>query len=186
MKYSLLTSLIKYVEEFEEKNNSGELNDFVIWLNNQLFSSATNTNEAINQHEELAISFKLMHLNKELKKQTKPILANSLLSSIDEYSFLLHLNFQSTFRKMEIIELHNLEAPTGIEIIKRLIKNKLVSEFIDAEDKRAKRIKITKLGEKVIAEIKPQIDKVFLDFSQPLSLNEKIQISGIFDKLIKK
>jgi DNA-binding MarR family transcriptional regulator len=85
-----------------------------------------------------------MYLNKALKKQTKSVLSESNVSSIDEYSFLLHLDFQESFRKMEIVELHNLEAPTGIEIIKRLIKNKFVEEFPDEEDRRAKRIKITK------------------------------------------
>jgi DNA-binding MarR family transcriptional regulator len=181
MNYALVKELIKYSEEFHQTNASNSIEDFTIWLNNKLFSNEHSMDSA---HGELLIAFKLMHLNKTLKKKTKNVLAESNISSIDEYSFLLHLNFQESFRKMEIIELHNLEAPTGIEIIKRLIKNKLIEEFPDEEDKRAKRVKITKKGLSELSGIKPKIDLIFSKFTQPLNLNEKIQMSGILDKLI--
>jgi DNA-binding MarR family transcriptional regulator len=126
-----------------------------------------------------------MFLNKELKKQTKSILSKSNISSIDEYSFLLHLDYQESFRKMEMVEIHNLEAPTGIEIIKRLLKNKFIEEFPDKDDKRAKRIKLTNKGITELKTIKPKIDTIFSKFSEPLTLNERIQFSGILDKLIK-
>jgi DNA-binding MarR family transcriptional regulator len=181
MDYTLLKELIKHVEEFQKESPSGEIGDFVVWLNNRLFSpSGKNQHTA---HDELLISFKLMYLNKELKKQTKSVLAGSKVSSIDEYSFLLHLDHQESFRKMEIIELHNLEPPTGIEIIKRLLKNELVAEFADPEDKRAKRITITQKGVHEIKVIKPQIDRIFTTFTEPLNLDEKIQMSGMLDKL---
>jgi DNA-binding MarR family transcriptional regulator len=181
MEYTLLKELITYVEEYQEGNPSINIEDFTIWLNNKLFTSKDNGGHST--HDELLIAFKLMHLNKALKRQTKRVLSGSLVSSIDEYSFLLHLDYQESFRKMELVEMHNLEAPTGIEIIKRLIKNKLVEEFPDEEDKRAKRIKITKNGSKELSLLKPKIDLIFTKFTAPLNLNEKIKISGILDKL---
>ena len=181
MDYTLLKEIIKYIEEFQHVSSANRIEDFVIWLNNNLFSGKHGDKHSA--HDELLIAFKLMYLNKELKKQTKRVLSESNVSSIDEYSFLLHLDFQESFRKMEIIELHNLEAPTGIEVIKRLLKNKLIEEFADKEDRRAKRIKITKKGKKEIEVMKPQIDMIFAKFTEPLTLDEKIQISGFFDKL---
>jgi DNA-binding MarR family transcriptional regulator len=181
MDYTILKEIIKYIEEFQQVSSTNRIEDFVIWLNNNLFSGENKGQHSA--HDELLIAFKLMYLNKELKKQTKRILSESNVSSIDEYSFLLHLDFQNSFRKMEIIELHNLEAPTGIEVIKRLLRNKLIEEFADKEDRRAKRIKITRRGKKEIEVLKPQIDLIFAKFTEPLTLDEKIQISGIFDKL---
>jgi DNA-binding MarR family transcriptional regulator len=183
MKYTLLKELIKYTEEYQEGNSSVKIEDFTIWLNNKLFTSKNNGSHTT--HDELLIAFKLMHLNKALKKQTKSVLSESNVSSIDEYSFLLHLDYQESFRKMELVEMHNLEAPTGIEIIKRLIKNKFVEEFPDEEDRRAKRIKITKSGIKELYLIKPKIDLIFAKFTKPLNLNEKVKISGILDKLTR-
>ncbi len=183
MDYSLLKEIIGLVEEYQQGHSSKKIEDFTIWLNNRLFSPQSSDEHSA--HDELLIAFKLMQLNKELKKQTKSVLSKSNISSIDEYSFLLHLDHQESFRKMEIVEIHNLEAPTGIEIIKRLLKNKFIEEFPDKEDKRAKRIKLTRGGMKELRTIKPKIDMVFSKFTGPLNLNEKIQISGILDKLIQ-
>jgi len=182
MDYTLIKELIEYAEEYQKKHSSKKIEDFIIWLNNKLF---TNKGKSHTTHDELLIAFKLMYLNKSLKKETKSVLSESNVSSIDEYSFLLHLDYQESFRKMEIVELHNLEAPTGIDIIKRLIKNKLVEEFPDEKDRRAKRIKITKNGISELKSIKPKIDFIFTKFTGPLNLNEKVQISGILDKLIE-
>jgi DNA-binding MarR family transcriptional regulator len=183
MDYTLIKELIEYTEEYQKKHSSDKIEDFTIWLNTELFTSRNKVTHST--HDELLIAFKLMYLNKALKKQTKIVLSESNVSSIDEYSFLLHLDFQESFRKMEIVELHNLEAPTGIEIIKRLIKNKFVEEFPDEDDRRAKRIKITKSGIRELSKIKPKIDLIFSKFTEPLNLNEKVQISGILDKLIE-
>ena len=182
MSYTLLKEIITYAEEYQSINPSNRIEDFTIWLNTKLFAANNKSNDT--NHDELLVAFKLMHLNKELKKRTKTVLSGSNISSIDEYSFLLHLNYQNSFRKMEIIDMHNLEAPTGIEIIKRLLKNKFIEEFPDEEDKRAKRIRITQVGVGQLNRLKPQVDAVFQAFTEPLSLEEKVKISGMFDKLI--
>ncbi|MAZ36586.1 winged helix DNA-binding protein [Salibacteraceae bacterium] len=78
---------------------------------------------------------------------------------------------------MEIIDLHNLEAPSGIEIIKRLLRNKLIEEFADEEDRRAKRIQITKKGAEELESIEPQITKIFTKFTENLELDEKYKSS---------
>lgn len=181
MSYSLLKEMIVYLEEYQKQQTSTKIEDFIIWLNNKVFDNRNNSNKS--SHDELLIAYKILHLNKTLKKQTKKVLSASNVSSIDEYSFLLHLAFQDSFRKMELVELHNIEAPTGIEIIKRLLKNQLIEEFPDLEDKRAKRIKISKKGKVELKTIQPKIEDIFTNFAKPLNLNEKITISGILNKL---
>lgn len=180
--YSLLKELIGLIEEFQRENTSQRMEDFILWLNNKIFN--VTSADAHTDHDTLVIGFKILHLNKELKKQAKSALSESCLSSIDEYSFLLHLDHHESFRKMEIIDMHNLEAPTGIEIIKRLLKSHLISEFEDSEDKRAKRIRITTKGREELHLIKPKMETIFRKFTLPLNLNEKIQINGILNKLI--
>lgn len=181
MNYELIKKLIEYVEEYQKKHASDKVEDFTIWLNNVLFIHRNKA--AHSAHDELLIVFKLIHLNKTLKKQTKSVLSESGVSSIDEYSFLLHLDNLESFRKMELVELQNIEAPTGIEIIKRLINNGFVEEFPDQKDKRAKRIRITKNGLQELKTLKPKIDSIFSQFTDPLNLNEKVFVSGILDKL---
>jgi DNA-binding MarR family transcriptional regulator len=179
MEYTLLKEVISLLEDFQAATGSDKLEEFILWTNNRLFSEEVKGEG----HEVLSIAFRIMHLNKELKKQTKTVIAESLLSSVDEYSFLLHLKHQHSFRKMEIIEIHNLEAPTGIEIIKRLLKNELIEEFPDEDDKRAKRIQITPKGMRELEGVEPKITKVFTEFTSNLDLNEKVKIAGILNKL---
>lgn len=182
MKYGLLKQIIGMLEAFELEQDSSKIEDFTIWLNHRLFEK-TEGSEGMN-HEDLLISFKIMMVQKDLKKRSKAVLSQSLISSIDEYSFLLHLNHQDSYRKMEIIELHQLEAPTGIEILKRLLKNGCIEEFPDKEDGRAKRVQITKAGIRELNKIKIQMDQIFLDLIQPLDLQERIHLSGMLDKII--
>ena len=182
MDYTLVKIVIELVEAFQQNHPSNKVEDFTIWLNTELFSSTTSTEHSV--ENDLLITFKLMYLAKELKKLTKSVFADSKISTTDDYSFLLHLNLDQTFRKMELIEMHNLEAPTGTEIIKRLLKNGLIEEYPDELDKRAKRVRITAAGKDEIARLEPTINNVFRKISEPLNLNEKVQFSGILDKLI--
>lgn len=182
MKTKLIHTLIDQVAEFSKSNNSGELEDFVVWLGGKTFNSVKDTTHK--EHLDLMLAFKISMLNKEIKKRTKAVISDSLLSSLDGYSFLLHLEQVDSFRKMEIIEMHNLEAPTGIEILKRLLSKGLIKEFDDQEDKRAKRVKITKFGQKELTTLKPQIDSEFSKFSSTLALEEKLNLVSTMDKLI--
>ena len=69
-----------------------------------------------------------------------------------------------------------LEAPSGIEIIKRLLKKGLIEEFDDKDDKRAKRVKITKKGLKEIDKLKFKMQEVYSNMSANMDLNEKLHI----------
>jgi len=77
---------------------------------------------------------------------------------------------------MELINMHQLEAPTGIEILKRLLSKKMISEFDDPNDKRAKRISITKKGNEEIEKLLPEMEKVYNFMGGDLNLNEKIKL----------
>lgn len=183
MKIELLHNLIDLVEEFNKNNASGTMEDFVVWLSGKYFQS-----EKSDGHQEqldLMLAFQISMLNKSIKKQTKEVISESSLSSLDDYSFLLHLEQVDSFRKMELIEMHNLEAPTGIEVIKRLLSKGLIEEFEDLDDKRAKRVKITMTGEKELMRLKPLVDVKFKNFAKALSLNDKLSLIATMNKLIR-
>lgn len=184
MNFPLLKELLQQFEVYHAHQDSGDIRSFTVWLNGRLFAAQPHDDSAHSGNDGLLIAFKMMYLSKSLKKQAKLILADSGVSSIDEYSMLLHLHHQESFRKMELVEMHNLEAPTGIEIIKRLVKNKYVEEFPDEADRRARRIRITKLGSNELNTLQPRLDEVFTDFTKPLELNEKVQLSGFLDKMM--
>jgi DNA-binding MarR family transcriptional regulator len=183
MKTELLHNLIDLVDEFSKANTSSTMEDFVIWMSGKYFER-----EASDGHQDqldLMLAFQTSMLNKAIKKQTKEVIAGSSLSSLDGYSFLLHLDQVESFRKMELIEIHNLEAPTGIEVIKRLLSKGLIEEFNDSEDKRARRVKMTNSGKTELERMKPLIDAKFKNFAKDLALNEKLNLIATMNKLMR-
>ena len=84
--------------------------------------------------------------SKHYKMYCKEALVDTDINSPDEYSFLYHLSLVDSFRKMELIHIHLLEAPSGIEVIKRLLKKDFIEEFDDPDIKRDKRGRRTQKG----------------------------------------
>jgi len=151
------------------------IENFVLWLNNRLFNISDSDME--NKHNpDIHLTLLISLLNKHYKSYTRSIFTGTPISNAESYSFLYHLYLSESFRKMELIKIHQLEAPTGIEIIKRLLANKLISEFEDINDKRAKRIKITKTGKELIDRLQPKMDKVYQEMGGNLDINEKIKL----------
>ena len=183
MKSQLLHTLIDLLDEYYQTNDSETMEDFVVWLSGRFYKG-----DGGDEHKDqldLMLAFQISMLNKSIKKVTKSEISDSTLSSLDGYSFLLHLEHADSFRKMELIEMHNLEAPTGIEVIKRLLTKGLIEEFNDEEDKRAKRVRMTKQGRKELERLKPLLEEKFKHFSKSLSIEEKLGLVASLNKLIR-
>jgi DNA-binding MarR family transcriptional regulator len=84
---------------------------------------------------------------------------------------------------MELIKMHHLEPPSGIEVLKRLLNKGLIEEFDDPDDKRAKRIKITEKGRKELQIVMPKMSEVFGLMTAELSLNEKLHMLAFLKQM---
>ena len=175
---NIITTLKKVVELFEiytENSNEQGVEDFVLWLNKHLFNKS-NTNSDNPHSLDINLTFLISLLNKHYKNYTKKIFVDSEISNAESYSFLYHLYLTESLRKMELINMHQIEAPTGIEILKRLLTKKMIFEFDDSNDKRAKRVSITKKGNEEIEKLHPQMEKVYKLMGGNFDLNEKIRL----------
>jgi DNA-binding MarR family transcriptional regulator len=65
------------------------------------------------------------------------------------------------------------EKPTGLEVIKRLIKHGLLNERNDENDKRSKRVFLTDKGQALFYATVEQLNKVALIVSGDLTKDEK-------------
>ena len=83
------------------------------------------------------------------------------INTLIEYNFLLSLNTSDILKKMDIIHMNMVEYTTGVDVLKRLNKLNLVSEFRDALDKRNKRIKITSEGKRILLEAMLRMNKMY-------------------------
>jgi len=188
MKSSLdiLKEIVHRLEEYQKEYHADDhsLESFVLWLNSRLFSeSHAGKGKQSPEMLDMELSFLLVMQSRYYKTYAKRVLGDSELTSPDGFSFLYHLNHTDSFRKMELIKMHHLEPPSGIEVLKRLSKKGFIAEFDDADDKRAKRIRITEKGKQELQRIMPKMIEVFHLMTAELSLNEKIHALGFLKQM---
>lgn len=177
----LLKELIALLERYPSSESDASLAHFLHWSREQ--QSGKNTEVTADGETAVMIAFQLLYLSRDLKKMVKPVLADTPLASLDDYSFLLHLEAGESFRKMELIELHHLEPPTGIEIINRLIRAELIEDFPDPDDGRAKRMRLTSSGAKLIRKLKPQFAAAMRPLAEALGA-DAFQLTASLNRLI--
>jgi len=183
---NILTELIELLNRFEREKGQEpkDLKEFTIWLSQLLFephSSAEHSHEETDINMEL--TFLLIMQNKHYKTYCKEAFVNTEINSPDEYSFLFHLSLVDSFRKMELVHIHLLEAPSGIEVLKRLLKKGFIEEFDDKNDKRAKRVRITDKGRQEAEKLSPQMKTVYSKMAAEMSLKEKIHVISFLKEL---
>ena len=176
---NIISEIIEYIKKYEEENETSpaDLQEFISWINGLVFEadhSVDSEHHSISADMEL--TFLLIMQNKHYKYYCKEALGDSEINSPDEFSFLYHLTLADSFRKMELIHLHLLEAPSGIEVIKRLLKKGFICEYDDEEDKRAKRVGITKKGREETEKLIPKMNQVYSKMAADLTAKEKVHL----------
>ncbi len=176
---NIITELIEHVKRFEHEKGQEpkDVKEFIIWLNQFLFEQYYALESSHDENDiDMELTFLLIMQNKHYKMYCREALVNTDINSPDEYSFLYHLSLVDSFRKMELIHIHLLEAPSGIEVIKRLLKRGFIEEFDDKEDKRAKRVRITNKGRQETDKLTPQMKDVYSKMAAGMTLKEKLHI----------
>ena len=184
--FDIIKDIVNWLEEYQKEEHTDELSleSFIFWLNSRLFSeSYAEKSKQSSEMLDMELSFLLVMQSRYYKTYAKRVLGESELTSPDGFSFLYHLSHTDSFRKMELIKMHHLEPPSGIEVLKRLLKKGFIAESDDAEDKRAKRISITGKGKKELQSIMPKMKEVFHLMTAELSLNEKLHAIGFLKQM---
>jgi len=182
----IIKELVHQFEQYQNENQNDEhsLESFILWLNSRLFSeNHTEKSQHSPETLDMELSFLLVMQSRYYKAYAKRVLGESELSSPEGFSFLYHLSLVDSYRKMELIKMHHIEPPSGIEVLKRLIKKGLIVEFDDTDDKRAKRIRITEKGNKELQIIMPKMSEVFRLMTAELSFNEKLHVLAFLKQM---
>lgn len=169
-KFELLKKIIPKVESFFQSGKGRgqeEVLDFANWLVQEEHERlgarpAGDPRLEIEAADNLAsrIAYHVDRLHKYTKFYLKQAMKDSPMVANDDFGFLASLAFADSMQKSELIQLNVGEIPSGMEVIKRLLRNGLLAEFEDPADKRAKRVRITPLGKQAFFEILPKMNKV--------------------------
>jgi len=181
-----IKELLDYLDRFisAKGKEPDNLKEFLIWMDDRVFDREHDSEQFhSDSNPDMELSFLLIMQNKHYKMYSKKVLQDTEVGSPDEFSFLYHLLQVESFRKMELIHIHLLEAPSGIEIIKRLLRKGLIEEFDDTEDRRAKRIRLTEKGKEETEKLIPRMQEVYTRMAGGLSDRDKLHLIGYLKEL---
>ena len=121
----------------------------------------------------IEIAKALTCLARYIKFYMQKALKDSPLQTIDESTYLMTLMSIDSLNKTELNNFNVCEKTTGNEIIKRLLRKGLVTEFDDPTDKRSKRVRISEQGIQTMRSVLPALKTAAIIASSPLSTKEK-------------
>ena len=191
MNLELLIDILKEFKNFEESTSyksTANVEDFQNFLNERSYSNENPTNLAEK------FDLKVYDLENEIAKQvimlgrySKHLIKKALDKNTDlvndDFTYLFRLMDYDSLTKTQLIEKNAHEKQSGIEIIKRLVKNGLISEKPDAEDKRSVRVSVTEKGKTVFLETMKDITVVSKIMSGKLAEKEKTNLLAYLKKV---
>lgn len=133
------------------------------------------------QADDIAILVVLLY--RYAKNYIKKGLAESKIQTADEFAFLITLVTFESLTKSELIQKMVMEKTSGTEVIKRLVKNGLMHEFADTDDKRSIRVALTPLGRQELFAALPRMAQVTKLVSGNLNPTEIQSLSHLLRKL---
>jgi MarR family transcriptional regulator, lower aerobic nicotinate degradation pathway regulator len=181
--FELIAQLLPLIDDFTKNNEQASIEDFLTFAANK--NEQTTKQRALGNQQHLSnrLGYYLNMLFRFMKLYTKIALKEREVKSMDDFIFLACIFEAKSIRKTDLIKNNMLEIPSGIEIIKRLVKHGLVSEHNDEEDKRAVKLMITEFGQKELFKIFSEMNKVGETLAGNLSPDEIYQLHTLLEKL---
>ncbi|MBO9732652.1 MAG: MarR family transcriptional regulator [Chitinophaga sp.] len=155
---SELVKLISAWEEYAQKNTTTSALEFCMYFlakesNSQLFSGLTPPD--LN-----TVFAKLVgRLAAMQTAYSKMALQEIPGFELDWFYYLNAILHFKEVRKTQIIQYNFTEQTTGIDILNKLKKLGYIAERSDPDDKRAKLVRLTAAGEKILYKVYPLLDK---------------------------
>lgn len=190
MELNLIIDILTEVDTFQksQSNTQTSLEDFRLYLNEKAYEKETPRNltgkfdlEVFDLENEIAKQ--VIMLGRYSKHLIKKSLENHPDLINEDFTYLFRLMDYPSLTKMQLIEKNAHEKQSGIEIIKRLVRNGLFIESPDAEDKRSTRISVTAKGKTVFQESMKDITVASKIMCGQLDENEKESLLESLKKL---
>lgn len=183
--YSNLKKLIDWAEKFDNQLVDGQQWDdknFASWLTGEV--NAANDAELVspdNTKPSIVVSVYFMY--KYALFYSRKIFKNSQIYSLDDFSFLASLLPDKKLKKADVIRKNIAEKSSGNEVLKRLLKQKLIKETNNPNDKRSKLLEISPEGFNEINAVRCQMYNMGSLVDGNLTEQEKTTMLTMLSKL---
>ncbi|HEU4554606.1 MAG TPA: hypothetical protein VFS25_17300 [Chitinophaga sp.] len=175
MSINQTVELVRLWGEYEKKHPGATIEGF---CRSQLKTAVKKEKSAVAQRQlQPDLNGALIKLISRIGKfhtiYTNKALEGTGLDQIEEFGMMVIIFNQQHPIKSEVIFGNMLDLSSGTNMLARLKKRGLISEYADREDKRVKRLQLTAKGEKALKHAKQQILKVVFMLTQDLTDDDK-------------
>ncbi len=188
-KYKIIKQLIELWETYEDEvKEEQNLLNFSQWMVEQIKEKSIDNTKLSSRHELSKLSQSVAYFNKLDPKSRfqeyilriarleefyiRKYLLDLPLNSRFEYLFLYTVDNLERAKKTDLINIHLVEYTTGMDTIRRLIKNNLLYEVSDEQDRRAKLLVLTKDGDEILKKANKRIEEARNAFLACISPNK--------------
>lgn len=188
MNYPIIKQILEHLEDFEqlsEGNNETTMANFVDYLSYSIGRPETSVEISDEELLNVTLSQHIAHLYRFAKGYTKIALEGSPLITMDDFLYIGKIMNVGSCTKTELIEYNSHEKTSGMEIIKRLLKNGFISQRDDPNDGRSKQLSVTPAGEQEFFAALRGMQKSANLVCGPLSTVEKLHLTHLLQKLHK-
>jgi DNA-binding MarR family transcriptional regulator len=131
------------------------------------------------------LAYSIGTLFKHAKHYMKTALKDTALKNDSDFAYLASLQNYPDLKKSELIELNLQEFSSGMEVIRRLIKQGFIEDYDDPNDGRSKRVRITEEGKNQFQIALKSMQDVSTIIGGPLSNKEKAKLLGPLNILLR-
>jgi DNA-binding MarR family transcriptional regulator len=191
MDFDLLTEIVEAFKQYQLSLSAGSRSsiiDFSIWISRQHYnkgeSKSGDHSDIIGRNDiDVELGKLIIYVNRYARLLIRKGLSGFPELINEDFTYLYTLMAAQSMTKIQLIEKNVHEKPTGLEVIKRLLKHKLIAEKVDEHDKRSKRVFLTEMGKATFFRSIEQMGKVSKIIAGNLSATEKKQLFTLLKKL---
>jgi DNA-binding MarR family transcriptional regulator len=185
MKYEFLIKLLPYLDAFEQEVEKGTIPEFGEWLSRQTEERVQVQGGAEESMLEQLAAYYLGVICKHTSHYTKKAFSKLKLQGMEEYGFLRELEQEGIQSKSALIQACYSSTPSGMEVIKRLIKKGLVVEKPSHEDRRVKLLEVSPKGKVELENAQKDIRSLGHLVTGDLSTRQKEIFSDLLAQLVR-
>lgn len=194
--YKILKQLLPELEAFQAEKGfqPSDLHELSVWLSSRWPEQQQQGPQPLSEKLDwngkgrggkphYTASNLLTALGRYKMNYVRMALEGTSFDTYDEFAFVLSLVFAGPYTQSQLIERHVQLKPTGMEVIRRLLKRGLIEQIPSATDKRSKLLHATDSGRKAFHATLSRINAVTDMVMAPLNDQERLSLLQLLQKL---
>ncbi|MFD2563348.1 MarR family winged helix-turn-helix transcriptional regulator [Aquimarina rubra] len=184
--YELIKQLIDLTGEFARESRAKDINikSFVNWLSKRMDKTSSEEENTITGHSrEAEIAAHIGRMSRYSNTYIKSALVDLPFTTDMDFAFTAILHRSGQIGKTDLIRKMVYDKSSGMEVIKRLLKNEIIEQFPNPDDKRSKLLRLTKKGEENVIKAYAEASKAAKMVSGCLTKSEQISLLATLKKL---